>query len=107
MFSADFEPAKVSRRGAPRSSLALKAEVDGTRRTLCRVSDILVGGARLETYSALTVSSTIWLTLPLVGRISATVRWAGEYSSGCKFTVPLREEELEALLAKAGQTVSL
>ncbi|MES3100050.1 PilZ domain-containing protein [Sphingomonas faeni] len=103
MFSADYETARVSKRGAPRSLLGLDAELDGARRTLCRVSDISLTGARLSTYSALTAGSVIWLTLPLVGRISATVMWAGEYSSGCKFAEPLSVEIFEALLLKAGR----
>lgn len=103
MFSADYETAKVGNRGAARSKLGLDAELDGSHRTLCRVSDISVSGARLQTYSGLKVGSVIWLTLPLVGRVSATVKWADEYNSGCQFAAPLRNDVLAALLAESGR----
>jgi hypothetical protein len=103
MFSADFEAAKTGKRGAARSAIGLDAELDGLRRTLCRVSDISVSGARLRTYSALKVGSVIWLTLPLVGRVSATVKWADEYNSGCQFAEPLDAAMIEALLVEAGR----
>ncbi|MES3154456.1 PilZ domain-containing protein [Sphingomonas faeni] len=104
MFSADFEPVRITKRGAPRSLLGLDAELDGARRTLCRVSDISKSGARLKTYSALKVGSVIWLTLPFVGRVSATVKWADEYNSGCQFSEPLSDELLRALLVEAGRS---
>ena len=103
MFSADFEAAKTGQRGAARSAIGLDAELDRLHRTLCRVSDISVSGARLRTYSALKVGSVIWLTLPLVGRVSATVKWADEYNSGCQFAEPLEPAMIEALLVEAGR----
>lgn len=104
MFSADFETAKTNKRGAARSALGLNAEIYGARRTLCRVSDISLSGARLRTYSGLKVGSVIWLTLPVVGRVSATVKWADEYNSGCQFAKPLSSETLDSLLVLAGGT---
>ena len=54
MFAADFEPAeRTSRRGSPRAPVALDVSIGKTRRTLCRVVDISINGARLQTYSAL------------------------------------------------------
>ena len=101
MFSADYETARVGKRGAARSKLGLDAELDGSHRTLCRVSDISVSGARLQTHSELKVGSVVWLTLPLVGRVSATVKWADEYNSGCQFVAPLSNDALAAILAEA------
>jgi hypothetical protein len=95
--------ARKRKRGAARSAIGLDAELDGLRRTLCRVSDISVSGARLRTYSALKVGSVIWFTLPLVGRVSATVKWADENNSGCQFAEPLEPSMIEALLVEAGR----
>ena len=33
--------------------------------------------------------SVIWLTLPRIGHVAATVRWAGDYEAGCEFLTPL------------------
>ncbi|RYF10302.1 MAG: PilZ domain-containing protein [Oxalobacteraceae bacterium] len=95
--------ARKRKRGAARSAIGLDAELDGLRRTLCRVSDISVSGAWLRTYSALKVGSVIWFTLPLVGRVSATVKWADENNSGCQFAEPLEPSMIEALLVEAGR----
>ena len=99
MFSADFEPREANRRRSARSTIALDAELDGSRRTLCRVADISIGGVRLRTYSALKVGAKIWLTLPLIGRVSATVKWADDYNAGCQFDAQVNSDVIEALLA--------
>lgn len=99
MFSADFEPKEANRRRSARSPIALNAELDGSRRTLCRVADISIGGVRLKTYSALKVGAKIWLTLPLIGRVSAVVKWADDYNAGCQFDEPVNSDVIEALLA--------
>jgi hypothetical protein len=39
----------------------------------------------------------------LVGRVSATVKWADEYNSGCQFAEPLEPAMIEALLVEAGR----
>lgn len=103
MFSADFEPAEANRRRTARLPVAIDAELDGSRRTLCKVADISIGGVRIQTYSALKVGAKIWLTLPLIGRVAATVKWADDYNAGCQFVEPMGAEIIEALLARAGQ----
>ena len=41
----------------------------------------------------------IWLTLPGVGQIAATIRWADDFQAGCQFNEALDEAQFEALLA--------
>lgn len=102
MFSAEFEPAEANRRRAARSRIALNAELDGSHRTLCKVANISIGGVRLRTYSALRVGANIWITLPLIGRVAATVKWADDYNAGCQFTDPISAELIETLIFRAG-----
>src|SRR3546814_2062226 len=75
------------RRRSARAAVALDARIDrgGLGRALCRVVDLPVHGARLETYSALRRGATIWLTLPHIGAIIADVAWATDFVAGCDF----------------------
>lgn len=71
MFAAEFEPAELAnRRRAPRASVALDTDMarGGLDRALCRVTDISVQGARLQTYTELKRGLKIWLRLPKVGK---------------------------------------
>lgn len=99
-FSAEFEPALMNRRRAPRAPVSLDAKLGrgGLDRTLCRVIDLSPQGARISTYSALKKNSVIWLTLPGAGQVAATVRWADDFQAGCLFHRPLPEHLYEALV---------
>ncbi len=41
----------------------------------------------------------IWLTLPTLGQVVATVRWADDFEAGCEFQTPLDRDVFEALVA--------
>ena len=102
MFAAEFEPAEsTGRRRSPRAPVSLDARIGkgGMGRALCKVTDISVHGARLQTYSALKKDSTIWLTLPQIGLVAADVMWADDFMAGCQFRIPLDATAFEALLA--------
>jgi hypothetical protein len=101
MFAAEIEPADTtSRRRSPRRPIALDVEIGrgGLGRTLVRVVDISVHGARLQTYSALRRGSTIWLTLPGTGQHAADVMWADDFTAGCQFRAPLTAEQFAQLV---------
>ena len=99
MFAAEFEPAETtSRRRSPRAPVLLDATIGKTRRTLCKVVDVSIHGARLQTYSALKRGSTIWLTLPVLGSIAADVMWADDFLAGCQFQKPLDIQAFERLV---------
>lgn len=98
---AEFEPAVVgNRRASPRAPVSLDAKLGrgGLDRTLCRVTDLSREGARISTYSALKKDAVIWLTLPGVGQVAATVRWADDFQAGCQFAKPIPEALFEALV---------
>src|SRR3546814_18174526 len=93
MLAAEIEPADApGRRRSARAAVALDARIDrgGLGRALCRVVDLSVHGARLETYSALRRGATLWLTLPHLAEIIADVAWATAFVAGCDFPPPDR-----------------
>ena len=102
MFAAEFEPAtSSSRRRAPRAPVSLDVGLGkgGMDRTLCKVVDLSIQGAKLQTYSTLKRGTTIWLTLPEIGAVSADVMWADDFAAGCQFTKPLTSAAYDQLLA--------
>jgi hypothetical protein len=102
-FAAEFEPAEsLGRRRTPRAPVSLDARVGrgGLDRTLCRVTDLSINGARLQTYSELRAGTMIWLTLPEIGQRSARVVWAHDFEAGLEFQTPLAPEEFDILTAQ-------
>lgn len=102
MFAAEFEPAETGgRRRSHRAPVSLDARIGqgGLGRTLCKVVDVSLHGARLSTYSALKRGQAIWLTLPSIGHVVADVVWADDFTAGCQFKKPLCQEQLDLLLA--------
>lgn len=102
MFAAEFEPASNTRRRSARQPVSLDAEVGrgGFERALCRVVDISIHGARLQTFTALRRGVVIWLTLPGIGHHAAEVRWADDFAAGCEFKEPLTPEAFAVLVAR-------
>lgn len=100
-FAAEFEPAVLGRRRAPRAPVSLDAKVGrgGLDRALCKVIDLSIHGAKIETFSALRRDSMIWLTLPHLGHWAARVAWASDFEAGLEFQIPLTESEFEKLVA--------
>ncbi len=100
MFAAEFEPVgkEDRRRRSPRAPVALDAQIGKSGRTLCKVVDISVHGARLHTYSALQRGSLIWLMLPRVGHVAARVMWADDLAAGCQFEPALTTKDYLAVL---------
>ena len=101
MFAAEFEPAMLNgRRRSPRAPVSLDARVGrgGLDRALCRVVDLSIHGARLQTYSPIKSGSMIWLTLPIVGPVAATIVWSDDFVAGCQFQAPLEQATYDALL---------
>lgn len=99
-FTAEFEPAVLGRRRAPRAPVSLDAKVGrgGLDRALCKVVDLSTHGAKIETYSEIRRDSVIWLTLPHVGHWAARVVWSNDFEAGLEFQIPLSEDEFEALI---------
>jgi hypothetical protein len=103
MFAAEYEPAVINtgRRRSPRAPVSLDARIGrgGLDRTLCKVADLSVHGARIHSYSGLRRGAVIWLTLPLFGQVAATVMWADDFEAGCQFHHALDDVAFETLTA--------
>ncbi len=102
MFAAEFEPAQIVGRRLPhRSPVSLNARLarGGLNRTLCKVTDLSMHGARLQSYSTMRKGEKILLTLPMLGQVSATVMWATDFEAGCQFHMPLDYDAYEQLTA--------
>ena len=100
MFAAEYENTTMDgRRRAPRAPVSLDASLGlgGLARALCKVVDISIHGARLQSYSTLTRGSTIWLTLPGIGPVAADIMWSDEFVAGCQFHRPLDPAVIEDL----------
>ncbi len=104
MFAAEFEPAlEMGRRRSPRAPVSLDARMGrgGLDRALCKVVNISVHGARLQTYSTLNAGSLIWLTLPVAGMRAAKIIWSNDFDAGCQFLEPLTEIEFEDIVDRS------
>ena len=104
MFAAEVEPAEaLGRRRSVRAPVSLDARIGrgGLDRALCKVIDISVHGARLQTYSALRQGTMIWLALPKVGHHAARVVWADDFNAGLEFNEPLSSETFETLTGQS------
>ncbi|MGJ3649776.1 PilZ domain-containing protein [Sphingomonas sp. GlSt437] len=101
LFTAEFEPAQIdTRRRSVRAPVSLDARIGrgGFDRALCKVVNVSLHGAKLQTYSELKVDATIWLTLPLIGPRAAKIIWVNDFEAGCQFLEELSEEQLEQLV---------
>lgn len=68
-------------------------------RSLCRVADLSLTGARLLTHTTMTPGVSIAVTLPGQAPRRATVVWADGHTAGCKFAEPLPADVLDLLVA--------
>ena len=68
-------------------------------RSLCRVADLSVSGARLQTHAALTPGASVMVTLPGQKPRPAMIVWTEGYVAGCEFAEPLTQELLDLLVA--------
>lgn len=106
MFAAEYEPAvSTDRRRSPRAPLSLDAKIGrgGLDRALCRVTNVSLHGAKLHTYSPMQKGAAIWLTLPLLGQIVATIVWADDFEAGCQFREPLDDATFARLVGADAQ----
>lgn len=103
-ISAELRPveAAATRRQSPRAAVSFDAGFDEVtaRGSLCRITDLSLHGARIQTYGELRADTAIVLTLPGNIRRLTKVVWARDYEAGCQFDRPLSEAEFEALTAR-------
>jgi hypothetical protein len=101
-FAAEFEPAEeLGRRRSMRAPVSLDAKIGrgGFDRALCKVTDVSLHGARIQTYSEVRANSSIWLALPNIGHVAARVVWSSDFEAGLEFHTALTPEAFETLTA--------
>ena len=100
MFAAELRVNASSRRKAARHALNLPVSVltsdDG--RCVCRVTDLSLGGARLQLHSEVEPGRIIHLTLPGPSICRGRIVWMRGLEAGCHFDTPLDERTLAVLL---------
>lgn len=84
-----------------RAPVSLDAKIGrgGLDRALCKVVDVSLHGARIQTYSLIKAQSMIWLALPNIGHVAARVVWSNDFEAGLEFQTALTPENFEALTA--------
>ena len=78
-------------RRALRKPVRLKAQLRdrGTTKFEIEVVDLSTTGFRAETGFTLWEGHTVWLTLPGLASLEATVAWRDGFTYGCAFAQPL------------------
>ena len=86
-------------RAAERTAVQMPGRVgnDGVR-SVCRVSDLSIAGARLQTYQPLEPQTRVMLTLPGQSPRLARIVWSDEFNAGCAFDKPLDAAVLDDLV---------
>ena len=96
----DAQSASSDPRRQDRSAVVVPGRInDLGARSLCRVADLSITGARLQTHTALTPDTSIMVTLPGQKPRPATIVWSDGYVAGCVFAEPLPEDLLGLLVA--------
>ncbi len=67
----------------------------GGRRGSAEVNDLSPGGARLATMDQLEPGMKLWLKLPELEALQATVMWAERFDAGCSLERPLHPAVFE------------
>jgi hypothetical protein len=105
MFAAEIRlvPDKKALRDArlqDRLAVVLPGRIsDLGARSLCRVADLSITGARLQTHASLTPGTSVMVTLPGQKPLPATIIWSDGYVAGCHFAEPLSQDVLGLLVA--------
>lgn len=98
----DNEPPANENRISPREDLESEIFIQQSGNKLCRVtlSNISASGFRMTSKRNLDPLQPIFIRLPGIPSLSATIRWEGFKDYGCQFTQPLTPEVFDRLLSK-------
>ncbi len=92
----------------PRKSQRIDVEVDAALRqrgasgVSVRVLDLSPEGFRASTHLELNKGSDVWLRLPGLEPLHATVAWSTGHFIGCSFGRPLHPAVVDMIVRKAG-----
>ncbi|MEP0074324.1 MAG: PilZ domain-containing protein [Parasphingorhabdus sp.] len=100
--NADNGHALVENRKASRKSIQAEIFVSQSENKLYRVvlSDISVSGFKMTSRRSLNPNQAVFIRLPGIRSLSATIQWEGFKDYGCQFTHALHPKVFEYLLSK-------
>lgn len=106
MFSAEIVIKRAENRRSVRNAVDMPGRVttEGSWRSVCRIEDISMHGARLSTFSAIPRGTVIWLNMPGQPARKAEVVWADDFTAACQFFQPLDERSVVSLVGYYGFT---
>lgn len=91
----------------PRRALRKPVRIQATLRRQgetkfnAHVADLSESGFRVESHYVIPMGAQVWLTLPGLAAIPATVAWSSGNSLGCRFDTPLHPAVLDRVIAAA------
>ena len=90
-------------RRATRKPVAIRATLrrQGESKFNANVADLSESGFRVESHYLIPTGAQVWLTLPGLAAIPATVAWSSGHSLGCRFDTPLHPAVLDRVIAAA------
>lgn len=90
-------------RRATRKHVRLVATLrrQGESKFNANVADLSESGFRVESHYLIPTGAQVWLTLPGLAAIPATVAWSSGHSLGCRFDTPLHPAVLDRVIAAA------
>ena len=93
-------------RAASRSAVSIRAQVRimGTDRLEIDVTDLSCTGFQIETIYRIQPNATIWLKIPGMAGLEATVKWNRRHAYGCAFVRPLHAAVFDHIVALASPT---
>lgn len=97
---------KQDERVAVRLNVRMKARLREPQSTRFEVDvfDISVTGCRVETSAVLNVGARIFITVPGIAPLEATVAWRDHFRYGCAFNHPLHNAVLDHIANKHRKT---
>ncbi|PZU58943.1 MAG: pilus assembly protein PilZ [Sphingobium sp.] len=72
-----------------------------------RISDLSVGGFRLQSFIKLTQGTELWIMLPGFEGRKAVVSWAHDHQAGCMFERPLHPAILDHIVMTHSLTAGI
>lgn len=105
MLVDDISEAQDGARAVPRKPVTIAAQIRerGSKPMAVDVIDLSCGGFQIAYHRAFHIGTMLWLKLPGLESLSATVKWSDGIHMGCQFDSPMHEAVLDRVIAAAGR----
>lgn len=97
------KPSRHVERAASRRAVSIRAQVrmSGTDKLDIDVTDLSCTGFQIETIYRIQPNAKIWLKIPGIVGLEATVKWNRRHFYGCAFVRPLHAAVFDHIVALA------